>query len=318
MRLARIPRGPRPGFTLIELTVVGSIILVLAGLLLGAAQNARGLASDTKCLSNLRQISVALRLYMMNFDILPCDHPRADLARDLARFLGETEVLTCPMDRETPRRSYDPFYVSRRTDSSAQFVVGCPRHNGNRSAVNLMAESSVQYFDLASVKFTPGRRRERIRTRWRKTPTGAASGAKLVKPGDAVSAGTLSFEDGSTLSVSGNGKVVLLQSFRKSNGVLYTIVRIVAGTEAEVDVQVTPGSQFEVITPAAIAGVRGTRFTVQVAQQPTGISATTITVQEGVVWVTARPAAEQDFLTVDVPAGRQRQFVRRTRRLSER
>ncbi|MBN2506149.1 MAG: prepilin-type N-terminal cleavage/methylation domain-containing protein [Verrucomicrobia bacterium] len=98
------------GFTLVELLVVIAIIALLAALLLPVLGQMKARARGIECLSNLRQIGLALQLYTQDNHhrlpnvrdpVLSTNSPstaHATIDQVLRPYLGSTEVLRCPAD----------------------------------------------------------------------------------------------------------------------------------------------------------------------------------------------------------------------------
>lgn len=63
-----VHRTRRPGFTLIELLVVIAIITILAAILFPVFAQAREKARQTSCLSNAKQLSLGINMYVQDFD----------------------------------------------------------------------------------------------------------------------------------------------------------------------------------------------------------------------------------------------------------
>lgn len=94
-RPGRTRRGCRGGFTLIELLTVVAIIGILATLLLTAVTSARKASWQARCASNLRQISLALNMYLDDLEKRPPD--LAALVE--SKYLPDRGVLLCPADK---------------------------------------------------------------------------------------------------------------------------------------------------------------------------------------------------------------------------
>jgi prepilin-type N-terminal cleavage/methylation domain-containing protein/prepilin-type processing-associated H-X9-DG protein len=70
----------RNGFTLIELLVVIAIIGILAAILFPVFARARESARKTQCLSNVKNIAMAVQIYLTDYDLLPPKEHRPEAA----------------------------------------------------------------------------------------------------------------------------------------------------------------------------------------------------------------------------------------------
>lgn len=122
----------RSGFTLIELLVVIAIIAVIAGIVYASTGEVREKARQTTCLSNLRQIGLAIQMYRQDWGGkdtpgwptqmgLPPTlmHLTGSTRSGTGRYLSSRQVLLCPsdpIDREGPSS-----YLLNRWDPHSRF-----------------------------------------------------------------------------------------------------------------------------------------------------------------------------------------------------
>jgi prepilin-type N-terminal cleavage/methylation domain-containing protein len=102
----------RPGFTLIEMLVVVSIIGLLISLTLPAVQSSREAARRLQCTNNLKQLGVALHNYEAAHRSFPLNwgNPRVDLTRGQPYYIGARPYSA--LTRLLPYLDQQPLFAS--------------------------------------------------------------------------------------------------------------------------------------------------------------------------------------------------------------
>lgn len=154
-------RTRHSGFTLIELLVVIAIISILASIIFPTFSKAREKARQTVCTSNLRQLGLAVEMYITDYDeILPpfLSQPArpAMLCFDILQpYIKNRQILLCKSDPQG-RINAAALDAGRYSYAANMVVFGSPNCAGampniytnatTAAAVPLPAET-VSFFD---------------------------------------------------------------------------------------------------------------------------------------------------------------------------
>ncbi len=144
----------RRAFTLIELLVVISIIAVLVGILLPALGAARKTATNVKCLSNIRQVALAMISYEADSQRLPMHlyevlgdtgvpeqlsrntgQPEHDVRSLYTQYMGSANFFSCPFQPEWDKSEAAIPVASKRLYTDYQLIPGyfCDYKDGKYS-----------------------------------------------------------------------------------------------------------------------------------------------------------------------------------------
>jgi prepilin-type N-terminal cleavage/methylation domain-containing protein/prepilin-type processing-associated H-X9-DG protein len=135
----------RGGFTLIELLVVIAIIAILAAILFPVFAQAREKARSSMCLSNQRQVSTAMQMYVQDYDEryptwlddVPkdADHPNGKntWVENLQPYSKNKKVWVCPSDDITGEAKGEGLKIGSATQNSYWLNAYVFRWSGRNS-----------------------------------------------------------------------------------------------------------------------------------------------------------------------------------------
>ena len=123
---SRVCRNLPPAFTLIELLVVIAIIAILAALLLPTFSRAKGSAQRIACVNNLRQIRLALGVYVNdNNGWMPPRGVSTNLwPTQLFPYCSDLKLLRCPGDLAA-NESSAPTNTAPESAARSYLMNGC-------------------------------------------------------------------------------------------------------------------------------------------------------------------------------------------------
>jgi prepilin-type N-terminal cleavage/methylation domain-containing protein/prepilin-type processing-associated H-X9-DG protein len=125
--LGKRPTAPAAGFTLIELLVVIAIIAILAAILFPVFARAREKAREASCLSNLKQIDLAVAMYLTDYDgTYPyvASLSMSSLQVLFMPYVKNSQIFTCPS--QTAGTSYTANVWGHGGDDGAPTPTGSP------------------------------------------------------------------------------------------------------------------------------------------------------------------------------------------------
>jgi prepilin-type processing-associated H-X9-DG protein/prepilin-type N-terminal cleavage/methylation domain-containing protein len=152
------PSG-RSGFTLIELLVVIAMLGLLSALVATGARSALARAATVDCLSDLRQVGIAVQLYVNdNRDRLPGTSHHVSWTNSLAGYLGEGFIGRCPsVPRHRARITYGWNDLLASSSGEGLSIHASTTPSFTMVIAELATNQSSEHFHFAGVRGGAGR-----------------------------------------------------------------------------------------------------------------------------------------------------------------
>lgn len=159
-------RGTQRGFTLIELLVVIAIIAILAAILFPVFAQARAKARQTQCLSNSKQIGLAMMQYVQDYDeVFPVNNFSygrgtavylASWMIHLDPYMKNLDVYQCPESRVPASRTTivtggRTFRLPDRSLGANEWIVGRVGFTAHNTGAALSPVSQASLSRVADV-----------------------------------------------------------------------------------------------------------------------------------------------------------------------
>ena len=121
----------KKGFTIIELLVVIAIISMLAALLLPALNQAREKARQAGCMSNLKQFSQAIQMYLIEWN----EKYPPWLSTLYPSYISHARLFICPSDKTMGEEGGRPDWMAEDYSETDDFD-GADVHGGHDAAIS--------------------------------------------------------------------------------------------------------------------------------------------------------------------------------------
>lgn len=225
----------KKGFSFIEVLIFCFISVILLTLIMGMLANSREFSRTMGCINNMKNITQSIEQFQGDWNRTP-----RYLGELYPKYIVNRKVFTCPSDKETIGMSYEKSYIERafhEIDNNKIFLA-CHRHQKNKKTVAAYLSYAVDVGETQNVTW---------------------SGVK-AEYGKIYNGGKFDFADGTEVEIL-SGSVGLLSSFVDNRDNIYSVIYIpnTQDTEIHIDKPSGSASTFEVVTPAVIAGIEGTK-----------------------------------------------------------